>query len=105
MASSGRSLAVFIAALAVTAPALAGSDPTLRLAQSYGSEDMPGGVEARPSVPDASRSMGAPPPAPSAMPDTYDAAKPPAAENAPVIVDEPAPSDDGDEGKKKDADD
>ncbi len=68
----------FTIALAGTAVAMIAAAPAaiaecahakpMTLAQNYGSERMPGGVEARPEAPAASRGLGAPAPAPVAAP-------------------------------------
>lgn len=97
MVSSGRFLPALAAAVIVAVPSAA-------LAQSYGTEDLPGGVEAKPgAVPDMSRSMSAPKAAKPAEPD-YESAAPVVGappDDVPVDAAEPAEGEGSDTNKDK----
>lgn len=93
-ALASAALAVIAAAPAALADC-ANAKPTT-LAQNYGSERMPGGVEARPEAPGASRGLGAPAPAPAAAPPppgTLESMTPAEPESTGASADAPAAAD------------
>lgn len=88
MGPKGSSL--LAAAIATAFPILdaQATEPAVRLAQTYGSEAMPGGVEARPTYPENSRSFKKRAPASE---DSFESMKAPQADDAGSAT-MPAPS-------------
>ena len=92
-------LSVSVRSASALAAVLALTVSTAALAQSYGTEDMPGGVEAKPDVLEKSRSLKAPAPAARAPANAPEVTAPPM-DDADAAVGAPDPSSTDTDGKE-----